>query len=147
MRPPVSTDAREIARQLDGLFGRDACLAARLNDAQRRLTAASQQLWDGLHPDGLAALGYDQAEILKHIAGRSAALAAENPLAEVQRARWQIHRAFGDYRSICEERRQLAAEVGELTRALIEALRPLGRTEGAVRAANIQMLANPKDPG
>jgi hypothetical protein len=142
MSPPVSAAAREIARQLDALFQRDADLAERLNDAQRRLTTASEQLWNGLHPDGLAALGYDHADILESLAGRSEVLAADSPLAQVQRVRWQIHHAFGDYQSLCEERRQLAAEVGELTDGLIRALRPLGWSEAAVRAANIPMLAN-----
>jgi hypothetical protein len=54
---------------------------------------------------------------------------------------WAIHDAFCQYQFACEERRSLAVQVGELTRELIEALRPYGWSAEEVRAADVRELA------
>ena len=50
-------------------------------------------------------------------------------------------RAFHDYQSGCEERRQLAVEVGELSVQLIEVLCVAGWSEDDARDADVHELA------
>ena len=122
----------------------DQRLAERLNDAQRRLGRANDELWWGLHPDGLATMasrgpGGRRSGVRDQPlrgAGRS------RPAAPIQRVHWQIHRAFEDYQAAAEERRQLAADVGELIRELVDALTAAGWTEEAARDADVHQLAN-----
>jgi hypothetical protein len=64
-------------------------------------------------------------------------------LAVVQEISWTIHRAFVDYQTASEERRQLAATVGELTRELVEGLTDAGWSEHDARNANVHEFANP----
>jgi hypothetical protein len=59
----------------------------------------------------------------------------------VQQVHWTIHRAFHDYQTACEERRQLAADVGELTREFVDALAAAGWTEDQARNADVNELA------
>jgi hypothetical protein len=72
---------------------------------------------------------------------RSEVLGAPDPLAAIQRVHWQIHRAFHDYQAAAEERRRLAADVGELIRELVEALTAAGWTEDQARDADVHRLA------
>jgi hypothetical protein len=62
--------AVELAAKLACLFESDVRLAERLNDAQRRLRHANDQLWLGLHPDALG-LVYDDARRVAGDAGTS----------------------------------------------------------------------------
>ena len=145
----------ELAAELARLFESDVQLAERLNDAQRRLREANDWLWSGLHPDALG-LVFDDVRGLARDAGAStlaapiiAALdggggerkAGTALLAALQQAHWAIHRAFVDYQFACEERRQLAVDVGELSGQMIEALREAGWPEEAARTANVHELA------
>jgi len=58
----------------------------------------------------------------------------------LRRARWMIDRAFHDYQFASEERRQLAAEIGEVIRRLVDALVAAGWSEEQARAANVHEL-------
>ena len=54
---------------------------------------------------------------------------------------WQIHSAFIAYEAAAEERRQLAAEIGELIRQFVDALVAAGWNETQARNANVNELA------
>jgi hypothetical protein len=138
--------ARRLAAQLDSQFGQDAALARRLNAAQWRLQRANDRLWWGLHPDGLAAVyGEDPAALdVAFAEHRSEVLGARDPLAAVQQVHWQIRRAFIDYQTVAEERRQLAARIGEVIRQLVDALVAVGWPEEQARNTNVQELASNK---
>lgn len=153
--PPIPTAARALARDLAARFITDQQIACRLNDAGSRLRDANQRLWSGLHPDGLARL-YEQtarsgdqpiqsevAAVLLDEArgGAEEAKARTAVLAMVQEIHWVVHRAFSDYQVACEERRQLAAEVGELGYQLVDALVAAGWTEAQARDTNVHHLA------
>jgi len=135
---------RRLAAQLDAQFGRDAALARRLNAAQWRLNRANDRLWWGLHPDGLAAVyGEDPAAVdVAFAEHRSEVLGARDPLAAIQQVHWQIHRAFIAYHAVAEERRQLAAEIGELIRQFVDALVAVGWSEEQARSTNVRELAS-----
>jgi hypothetical protein len=141
----VPARASEVAAALARRFEQDAELVGRLNDAQRRLRDANERLWNGLHPDGLAAVYGEHPAAIDAAAAtsRSEVLEAEDPLAAVQQVHWTIHRAFVDYQTASEECRQLAATVGELTRELVEVLTDAGWSEHDARNANVHELANP----
>ena len=141
---PVPAAARGLADRLAERFTHDAGLCERLNDAQRRLQQANDRLWSGLHPDGLAAV-YGEHPAAVAAESRSEALEAEDPLAAVQQVHWQIHRAHLDYQDAAEERRQLAVDVGELTRELVEVLSAAGWSEQLARNANVLELARAQD--
>lgn len=144
MNQPVPDRARTLAAQLDALFAQDAALARRLNTAQQRLQAANDQLWWGLHPDGLAAVyGEHPAAIdVAFAEHRSEVLGAADPLAAIQRVHWSIAGAFTAYQTAAEERRQLAADIGELIRQLVDALLAAGWSEQQARNANVHELAS-----
>jgi hypothetical protein len=134
--------AREIAAEVARAFAQDAELAERLNDAGRRLRDANERLWSGLHPDGLAAVyGEHPAAIQAAAESQSEVQQADDPLAALQQVHWTIHRAFIDYQAASEDRRHLAADVGELTRELVEVLTAAGFSEHDARNANVHELA------
>lgn len=143
MNAAITERARVLAAQLACQFGRDAELVERLAWAQRRLTRANDRLWWGLHPDGLAAVyGEDPAAVdVAFAENRSEVLGAPDPLAAVQQAHWSVNSAFVDYQAVAEERRQLAADVGETIRAFIEELVAAGWTEEQARNADVHELA------
>ena len=145
----ASAQARALAARLSALFDSDARIVARLNDAQRRLRAANDRLWSGLAPDafglrcdGVAHRGHSQiAQLLDtalSVGGPEAHAAA---LRAVHDIHWAIHRGFCQYESACEERRQLAVEVGELSQQLTDALCAAGWTAQEARAADVHQLA------
>ena len=72
---------------------------------------------------------------------RSEVLGAPNPLAAIQQVHWTVHKAFVDYQSAAEERRQLAADVGELIREFVQELVAAGWSEEQARDANVHELA------
>ena len=135
--------ARKLAAQLDALFNQDALIARRLNAAHHRLRRANDRLWWGLHPDGLASVYCENPTAVDFACAehRSEVLGAPDPLAAVQQVHWQIHAAFRDYQTTAEERRQLAADIGELTRQLVDALMAAAWTEEQARNANVHQLA------
>jgi len=136
--------ARELAGRLSALFERDVEIVGRLNDAQRRLRGANERLWSGLSPDALG-LDYDDAAA----AGQShvAALGAGGPgsqtelLVALQQIHSTIHRAFHAYQYVCEERRQLAVEVGEVAQQLTDVLCAVGWSAAEARRVDVHELA------
>lgn len=152
MTREVPARARELAVRLSALFHSDRQLAERLNDAHDRLRHANDELWSGLHPDALG-LVYDDAGAV----GRGASAIAARLIAALrdggqrnvetavleglQQAHWRIHRAFHDYQSACEERRQLAVDVGELSQQLTAELASAGWPAEAARGADVHELA------
>jgi hypothetical protein len=151
----VPVRARQIASRLAALFASDSGIAVRLNDAQHRLREANYQLWSGLHPDALGlvyedahrvAVGQGESAIAVRVidalrAGGGEREAEITLLAALAQTHWTIHRAFLDYQAACEERRQLAVDVGELSVQLIEVLAAAGWPEEAARRANVHDLA------
>lgn len=148
-RRPVPAEARQLAAGLSALFERDVEIVRRLNDARRRLRDANERLWSGLDPDAFGLI-YDGAAP----AGQSpiAALIADTPGAGGRDSRtavlralgathWAIHHAFCAYQSACEERRQLAVDVGELSQQLTEALARAGWSAQEAREADVHQLA------
>jgi hypothetical protein len=141
--------ARELAGRLSVLFGRDVEIARRLNDAGRRLRDANERLWSGLSPDafgliydGVAPAGQSQVAALMSDAVRRDRPESEAAvLGALQQIHWTIHRGFHDYQFACEERRQLAVEVGELAQQLTEVLCAAGWSEEDARAADVHELA------
>jgi hypothetical protein len=144
----VSEQARELAARLDRQFGRDADLAARLADAQQRLTRANDQLRRGVHPDGLATVYGEHPAVVNAAAveNRSAVLGARDPLAALQQVHWHVNRAFIDYQTAAEQRRQLAADTGEVIRGFIDALVATGWSEHDARHADVQQIAGSAAP-
>jgi hypothetical protein len=55
--------------------------------------------------------------------------------------RWQIHAAHNDYQTAAEDRRRLAADIGELIGDLVRELRATGWTEDEARKVNVHDLA------
>lgn len=139
--------ARELAARLSVLFERDVEIVERLNDAQHRLHDASERLWSGLSPDafgliydGAAAAGTSQiAALALSAAGGSGSQAVV--LGALQQTHWLMRRAFHDYQDACEERRQLAVEVGELSQQLTEVLCAAGWSADDARDADVHKLA------
>jgi hypothetical protein len=141
--------ARELAARLSALFCRDVEFVEWLNDAQRRLRDANERLWSGLSPDafgliydGAAAAGTSEVAALVGVrrgAGGPDADAAV--LAALQQIHSAIHRAFCEFQSACEERRQLAVEVGELSQQLTEVLCAAGWSADDARDADVHRLA------
>lgn len=139
--------ARELAAQLSALFTRDVVIVERLNDAKRRLEQANDRLWSGLAPDalglvydgaGVAAIGRSEVASLM----RDGGTAADTVMLEaLQQIHATIHRALHQYQDACEERRQLAVEVGEYSQQLIEVLCAVGWRVDEARAANVHELA------
>jgi len=145
----VPAHARELAVELSALFERDVTIVRRLSDAQHRLIDANERLWSGLSPDAIGLI-YDGAgpagasEIGALMDGACAGEVAV--LAVLQEIHWSIHRGFCEYRSACEERRQLAVDVGEITARFIEVLCGAGFSEDEARNANVHDLARSGEP-
>ena len=143
----VPAHARQLAAQLSALFDRDVEIAGRLNDAQRLLAGANERLCSGLAPDAFGLID-DRATAAAISSSPIAALirdggpTANSPMLEaLKQARWQIHRGFCQYQSACEERRQLAFEIGELSQQLTQAQRAAGWSADQARHANVHELA------
>ena len=120
----VPAHARQLAARLSALFERDVEIVKRLNDAQHRLAGRQRTalvrtrarrvrlLYDGA---AAAAIGTSPIAALIRDGGPT----ANSPMLEaLQHVRWTIHRAFCVYQLACEQRRQLAVEVGELSQQL-----------------------------
>ena len=140
----VPARARELAVRLSAAFERDVEIVERLNDAQHRLRDANERLWSGLSPDacgliydGRAPGGESQIAAL----GAGGRESQTGLLAALQQIHWAIDRAFHAYEFACEERRQLAVDVGELAQQLTEALCAAGWSADEARAANVHELA------
>ena len=141
--------ARGLAARLSALFDRDVEIVKRLNDAQRRLCNANERLWSGLSPDafgliydGSAPAGASQIAALMADARRAGGADTDAAaLSALQETHWAIRCGFYAYQHACEERRQLAVEVGELSRQLTDALCAAGWGADEARNADVHELA------
>ncbi len=122
----VPAHARELAARLSALFEKDSRIVARLSSAQRRLRHANDRLCSGVTPDTF---------------GPTCDGTGVAALAGLREIHWQIHRAFCEYQQTCEERRQLAVEVGELAAGLTDALCAAGFSQQDARRADVHKLA------
>jgi len=153
MTTEVPEAARRLAGELADAFETDRGLAEQLNACQHRLRVANGRLWSGLHPNALglvyddaAAAGQGSSAIAEGIidavrAGGSAAEVEASVLGELQQAHWTIHRAFSEHQQISEDRRHLAAEIGELIAAFVAELVAAGWSEDEARQADVHQLA------
>jgi len=95
----------------------------------------------------LASLFETDHEIVARLNGAHHLLTGANdrlrsdPAADPLRVHQQIDRAFCIYRQACEQRRQLAVDVGELSAWLTDALTAAGYHPQQARAANVHELA------
>ncbi len=145
----VPARARELAARLSALFERDVEIVGRLNDAQSRLRDANERLWLGLAPDafglvydGAAPAGESQiAKLMRDARSAGGPDTDTAVLGALQEIHSAIHCSFCAYQSACEERRQLAVDVGELSQQLIEALCATGWSEEDARRADVHELA------
>ena len=149
MKRSVST-GRQLAAELQRLFTRDTDLAHKLNDAHRRLPDANNRLWSGLHPDGLRALDGDHpapeaAQLEATLGSRSQVLDSPNVLDAVQAVHWQIHQAHCNYERVAEDRRHLAAEIGEIIRTFLDELVAAGWSEQQARNTDTHALATSEE--
>jgi hypothetical protein len=140
--------ARELAGRMSALFERDVEMVGRLNDAQRRLYSANERLWSGLSPgafgfvyDGSARAGGSPIAVPMADAGAGGPGSDGVALSGLQETHWAIRSGFHAYQAACEERRQLAFEVGELSRQLIDALCAAGWSADEARNADVHELA------
>ena len=149
MSKPIPAAARAHVVALERLFAQDAELAQRLNGAHGRLLRANDRLWSGLHPNGLAAVyGEHPAAVdVARAENRSEVLSAPDPLVRIQEVRWTIHRAHADYQAACEERRQLAADIGELIARFVNALVDAGWSEDEARNADVRQVVRAGEAG
>ena len=130
MTSVVPARARELAARLSALFERDVEIVGRLNDAQRRLRDANERLWSGLAPDafglvydGAAPAGQSQIAVLMRTrAAPAGRMPTPRCSGRCSRSTRRSIVRFCEYQSACEERRQLAVDVGELSQQLTEVL-------------------------
>ena len=110
---------------------------------------ANERLWSGLAPDAFG-LVYDgaasagQSQIAKLMSDARSAGGADSDtavLGALQQIHSAIDRSFCAYQSACEERRQLAVDVGELSQQLTEVLCAAGFSADDARNADVHKLA------
>lgn len=130
----VGPEVRVLADVLAALFEHDRQLAAQLNAAQERLLGAADLLHAGVSRDAARAMlgpsGPDR--------GRTLALGSSAAVLEAVGD--SIRRAFVEYQRAAEERRRLAADVGEATVRVVDALIAAGFSEAQARTADVRAL-------
>jgi hypothetical protein len=154
MTHQVPEAAQRLAGELADAFEQDRGLAEQLTGAQHRLQAANDRLWSGLHPDALGLVydgaarsgGQGESQVAESVvdavrAGVAAAEVEAAVLSELQEVHWAIHRAFSEYQQLGEDRRHLAAEIGELIAAFVAELIAAGWSEERARQADVHQLA------
>jgi hypothetical protein len=154
MTHQVPETARQLAAELADAFESDRGLAEQLTAAQHRLQAANDRLWSGLHPDALGVVydgvarsgGQGESQVAESVvdavrAGAAAAEVEAAVLSDLQEVHWTIHRAFSEHQQLSEDRRHLAAEIGELIAAFVAELIAAGWSEQDARQADVRQLA------
>jgi hypothetical protein len=58
---------------------------------------------------------------------------------------WNIHRAFIEYQTAAEDRRELAADTGELIDRFVDTLVAAGWSQEQTRTANVDELAGSRE--
>jgi uncharacterized caspase-like protein len=89
--------------------------------------------------DLLAALFEDDRKLADQLNAAQRRLQAANAQVDGEIADL-IHRAFTDYQSVAEQRRQLGADVGEATARLSDAMQEAGFSEEQTRHADVRAL-------
>lgn len=90
----------------------------------------------------LSVLFERDVEIARRLRDAGCRLRAANESEAVSgQARWMVECAFHDYQFAGEERRQLAAEIGEVIGRLVDVLVAAGWSEQQARAVNVHDLA------
>jgi hypothetical protein len=133
----VSEAARQLAARLADAFEQDRALAAQLNDCQDRLRAGNDRLWSGLHPDALGRVYDDTAG--GGVSQGSSAVAEQ--LLDALRAGLPAAEVEASVLPGLQDRRHLAAEIGELIAGLVAELVAAGWPEDQARNADVQQLA------
>jgi hypothetical protein len=154
MTHQVPETAQRLAGELADAFEQDGGLAEQLTAAQHRLQAANDRLWSGLHPDVLGVVydgavrsgGQGESQVAESVvdavrAGAAATEVEAAVLSELQEVHWAIHRAFSEHQQLSEDRRHLAAEIGELIAGLVAELIAAGWSEEQARTADVHQLA------
>ena len=146
--PPIVTPrAQQLAEELSRSFSADSELAGRLAAAGQKLRAANERLWSGLAPEGLQAIygdhpQFDAIQLEAAVDSRSEVLESADLLGELQKVHWEIHRAYGEHQEISEDRRHLAAEIGEQIAAMVAELVDGGFSEEQARNVDVHQLAS-----
>jgi hypothetical protein len=126
---------RELAAALVALFAADQQLAVELNAAQRRLLDATDLLRVGVSRDALRALlGRSDSDVGLAMGVQSGASAGLEAVADA------IREAFRDYQLLADQRREVAADIGEATVRLVEAMAVCGFGEEQARGADVRAL-------
>jgi len=100
----------------------------------------------GLHPDGLQALygdhpGFEAVQLEAAVDSRSEVLESPDPLGQLQEVHWAVHRAHHTYQEAAEDRRHLAADIGEAIGRFVDALVVAGWSEEEARNADVRAIA------
>ena len=142
MRPAaIPAAARDAARVLVELFARDQQLAIALNAASERLHAANERLMPGLSAHALLTVYGPIGPDLGLSGHKPPALADDHPIAALERVAEEIRSAFSDYQHTADDRRVLAADIGEAAAELSAAMVAAGFTRAHARNADVQALA------
>ncbi len=140
----VGADVRELAEALAALFAADRQLAVELNAAQRRLLDANDLLRVGVSADALRALagatGSGKASVLWSAALECGWLEGESLGSALEAVADSIRHALRDYQLVADQRRELAADVGEATVRLVDAMTATGFSEEQARNADVWAL-------
>jgi len=149
----VGADVRELAEALAALFAADRQLVVELNAAQRRLLDANDLLRVGVSADALRVLpgatGSGKASVLWSVAPAGGSRGGESvgsagcPITDryaLEVIADSIRYALRDYQLFADQRRAVAADVGETTARLVDAMRAAGFSEEQARNADVWAL-------
>jgi hypothetical protein len=140
-RVVLGADVRVLADVLAALFERDRQLAVALNAAQRRLLAANERLTVAMPVGAVLCALFGPADVDLGLAGRRpAVLDSESPVIALGEVAENIRRAFLVYQDTAEQRRQVAADIGETTVRLVDALMAAGFSAAQARRADVSAV-------
>jgi hypothetical protein len=139
----LGADVRVLADVLTALFERDRQLAVALTAAQRRLLVANERLTVAMPVGAVLCALLGPADVDLGLAGRGpAVLDSESPVIALGEVAENICRAFFDYQNTAEQRRQVAADIGETTVGLVDALMAAGFSDAQARRADVLALCD-----
>lgn len=138
----VPAPAREVARRVVAMFERDRERAIALNDAQRRLLEATDQLTLGLSAEALIAIYGPTGPDIGLSGRKPAVLEDREPIAALERVAATIRSASVDYQHAAEDRRALGFDVGAANAELLTAMVDAGFSPAEARNADVHRLAS-----
>jgi hypothetical protein len=137
----LGPDVRVLADVLCALFERDRQFAVALNAAQRRLLAANERLTVAMPVGAVLCAMLDPSDVnLGVVRRRPPVLEAESPVAALGEVADVIRSAMGAYQDADEQRRQVAADIGEATVRLVDGLIASGFSDAQARRADVWAL-------